>query len=310
MSLAGVPHHYAPEVFAALKADRPVVALESTIITHGLPYPHNLSVALEVERLIREQGAVPATLAVLDGEIHIGLTESSLERLAKTPEVRKMSARDIAGALVDKAYGSTTVAATMCLAAHAGIEVFVTGGIGGVHRGAELSFDISADLIELAKTKVAVVCAGAKSILDLGLTLEYLETHGVPVWGYQTHEFPAFYARQSGFTLEQRFDTPEAVASAIRYHFALNETGLVVANPIPLESALESAYMNEVIALALEEAQREGIQGKAVTPYLLKHLQVMSEGLALEANQALVFHNAKVGATIAVALNQQKKGAL
>ena len=300
MSLAQVPHQYSPEVFASVQMSMPVVALESTIITHGLPYPDNLAVALELERLIREAGATPATIAVIEGVVHIGLTPVLLERLAQEQAVRKLSARDIAGALVDKAYGSTTVAATMCLAHQAGIHFFVTGGIGGVHREAAHTFDISADLIELAKTPVAVVCAGAKSILDIGLTLEYLETHAVPVWGYQARQFPAFYTQDSGFSLEQDFNSEEKLALALDYHWALNQTGVVIANPIPKESALAPDFIDQCIQEALVETQKKGITGKAVTPFLLKRLQQTTEGKALDANKSLIFHNATVGARIAV----------
>lgn len=306
MSLAHLPHSYSPEVKAALQAHQPIVALESTIITHGLPYPDNVAVALEVERLVRKGGAVPATIAIMEGVIHIGLMAEQIEQLAKQSKVRKLSSRDIGGALADGAYGSTTVAATMCLAHHAGIPVFVTGGIGGVHQEASDTFDVSADLIELSKTPVAVVCAGAKSILDIGLTLEYLETHAVPVWGHQTHQFPAFYTQDSGFSVDQSFNSESRLALALKYHWALNQTGVVIANPIPSDAALDSGWISEMIQLALQEAKHLGIKGKAVTPFLLKRLQGTTEGKALDANKALIFHNATVGASIAVELAKQR----
>jgi pseudouridine-5'-phosphate glycosidase len=289
-----------PEVSAALAAGRPVVALESTIISHGMPYPQNLEMARRVEAIIREEGAVPATIAVADGRIHVGLDDALLERLATAKDVAKLSRRDMGAILASGGLGATTVAATMIAAHLAGIRVFATGGIGGVHRGAETSFDISADLEELARTQVAVVCAGAKSILDLPKTLEYLETRGVPVIGYGTDTLPAFFCRSSGLALALRRDTPEEVAAALAAQAALGfPAGAVIANPIPEAHAMPEAEIEAVIARALADADREGIAGKAVTPHLLARIVALTEGRSLIANIALVEHNARVGAQIA-----------
>lgn len=294
---------FAPEVAEARAQRRPVVALESTIISHGMPYPQNVETARQVEALIREEGAVPATIALFAGRIHVGLTEAELEQLGKAQNVAKVSRRDLPYVLSTGSTGATTVAATMIAAHLAGIRIFVTGGIGGVHRGAETSFDISADLTELARTPVAVVCAGAKSILDLGLTLEYLETQGVPVIGYGTDRFPAFFTRDSGFPADFRMDTPEAVAGLLATQWSLGYPGgAVVANPIPEVQAMEKAAMDGIIDQALQEADRQGVTGKRVTPFLLDRIKQLTGGRSLEANIALVKHNAVVGARIARAL--------
>ncbi len=293
------------EVAAALAARRAVVALESTIITHGMPFPQNLAMARGVEQAVREAGAVPATVAVLDGKLAVGVAGEALERLAAAgPGAAKASARDLAPLLVAGATAGTTVAATMRIAALAGIAVFATGGIGGVHRGAEQSFDVSADLLELAATPVAVVCAGAKSILDLAKTLEVLETHGVPVLGYRTNEFPAFFARGSGLPLDHRFDTAEQVAQAIACHRRLGGAGVLVANAIPAAEALDGAAIEARIAAAVAEAAAAGVGGKALTPFLLGRIVELTEGQSLRANIALVRHNAAVAAAIAVALSR------
>lgn len=288
------------EVAAALAAGRPVVALESTIITHGLPWPENLRMAREVAATVRAGGAAPAAIALLDGAPVIGLDDAALARLAAAgPAAAKASRRDLGPLIAAGATAGTTVAATMHLAALAGIAVFATGGIGGVHRGAETSFDISADLLELGRTRVAVVCAGAKSILDLGKTLEVLETQGVPVLGYRTGEFPAFFLRASGHALEHRCDTPEAAARTIAAHWALGGAGVLVANPIPAADAPDEAAIGAGIAAAVAEAAAAGIAGKAVTPFLLARLAALTEGRSLAANLALVRHNAEVAAAIA-----------
>jgi pseudouridine-5'-phosphate glycosidase len=282
----------------------PVVALESTIITHGMPFPQNAETALRVEQTVRDSGATPATIALLDGAIRVGLSPAEIERLGQTgQQARKVSRRDIALALAKKQAGATTVAATMLIAHMAGIRVFATGGIGGVHRDAQQSFDISADLRELAQTPVAVVCAGAKSILDLPLTLEYLETAGVPVIGYQTGEFPAFFSRHSGLPVDGRADSPSELAEVLIRHWALPlASGIVVANPIPKEMELAYAQMEEKIGEALEAAQKEGIKGKAITPYLLAYLEKATAGASLKANIGLVLNNARLAAELAQAL--------
>jgi pseudouridine-5'-phosphate glycosidase len=296
-----------PEVADALAAGRPVVALESTIISHGMPYPQNVQTAREVEAIVRAEGAVPATIAVSGGRIHVGLSPAELEHLATAKDVAKVSRRDLPYVLATGATGATTVAATMIAAHLAGIRIFVTGGIGGVHRGAETSFDISADLTELARTPVAVVCAGAKSILDLGLTLEYLETQGVPVIGYGTDRFPAFFTRDSGFPADFRLDTPEAVAGVLAAQGFLGYPGgAVVANPIPEAAAMPKAEIDAIIAQALEDAARGGITGKRVTPFLLERINTLTGGRSLASNIALVKHNAEVGARIAKALQAGK----
>lgn len=297
------PLEFSPEVQAALKAGKAVVALESTIITHGMPYPENVSTALAVEGTIREAGAVPATIAILDGRIQVGLTKAEIEALAQRRDVVKCSRRDLPVVVAQRLTGATTVAGTMIVAAMAGIRIFVTGGIGGVHRGAPETMDVSADLSELGRTSVAVVCAGAKSILDLGLTLEVLETQGVPVIGYGTDRFPAFYVRDSGFGVPYRANTPQEIAAILASKWALGlEGGVVVANPIPEEHALDPAAVEASIQEALRDADAQGIRGKELTPFLLSRLGTLTEGRSLEANIALIKANAKAGAQIALAL--------
>jgi len=293
---------FAPEVAAARAAGRAIVALESTIISHGMPYPQNAQTAREVEAIIRAQGAVPATIAVLDGKIRIGLTDAELELLGRSPEALKVSRRDLPFVVASHKIGATTVAATMICAALADIAVMVTGGIGGVHRGAETSFDISADLQELARTSVAVVCAGAKAVLDLRLTLEYLETHGVPVVGYGTDHLPAFWSRDSGFGVDARADTPADVARIMHAKWSLGLVGgLVIANPIPDRFELPRQRIEHAIEAAVRDAQAQGIAGKAVTPFLLGRVNALTGGDSLEANVALVRNNAMVAAKIAAA---------
>ncbi len=292
-----------PDVAAALAAGRAVVALESTLIAHGMPWPHNLDTARRLEAEVRRQGAVPATVAVLGGRLKAGLSTDELETLARRgPAIAKASRRDLALLVARGADGATTVAATMIVAALAGIRVFATGGIGGVHRGAAQSFDVSADLLELAQTPVAVVCAGAKSILDLGLTLEVLETHGVPVIGYRTDRLPAFYVRDSGFALEQRLDDPDAVARAMHAQWSLGLAGgLVIANPIPVEHEMLRERIATAIDQALAEAAARGIHGKASTPFLLQRVAELTGGDSLASNIALVLNNAALAAQVAVA---------
>lgn len=293
---------YTLEVKEALESGKPVVALESTIISHGMPYPENVKMAKEVEEVIRENGAVPATIALMDGRIKIGLTNEDLELLATSQNVRKTSRRDLAYVLSAKEIGATTVATTMICAELAGIAIFVTGGIGGVHRGAETTMDISADLEELSQTNVAVICAGAKSILDIGLTLEYLETKGVPVVGYGTDAFPAFYSATSQFASNFRADSPEEVADMLKVKWELGlNGGAVIANPIPNEASLDEQEISTIIEQALQEATDNGIKGKDVTPFLLGKVKELTEGKSLEANIALVMNNAKIGAQIAKA---------
>jgi len=300
---------FTEEVRDALEGNRPVVALETTIISHGMPYPQNIAMAKNVERIIREQGAVPATIGLMDGRVKVGLNESELERFATDRSVEKVSRRDFPYILSTGKIGATTVAATMIAARLAGIEVFATGGIGGVHREGESTWDVSADLTELARTKVAVVCAGAKSILDIGRTLEYLETHGVPVVGYRCDEFPSFYSRESGYRVDYRIDDAEGVAKLLDLKWKLGlEGGLVVANPVPEAAALDFAEMENVIVQALDEAKRLGIAGKAVTPFLLSYIKETTGGKSLETNIALVNHNAETAANIAVALQAVRTG--
>jgi pseudouridine-5'-phosphate glycosidase len=294
---------FSPEVQAARDAGKPIVALESTIISHGMPYPQNVQTAREVEQVIRDAGAVPATIAIIDGRICVGLDGEQLELLGQSKEAIKVSRRDLAYVLATKKLGATTVAATMICAALAGIQVFVTGGIGGVHRGAETSFDISADLQELAQTSVAVVCAGVKSILDIGLTLEYLETHGVPVVSVGQAAFPAFFTRDSGFKADFQLDTPEEQARFIRTKWRLGLAGgVVVSNPVPEAMAMQSEEIDAIIAQALREADEQGVKGKLVTPFLLARIKELTGGRSLATNIALVKHNALVGAQLAVAL--------
>lgn len=293
----------APEVARALAEGRPVVALESTIITHGMPQPANVETALAVEAVVREAGATPATIALLDGRLRVGLDHATIHRLARAKDVIKCSRRDMPVILTSGQAGATTVAGTMIVAELAGIRVFVTGGIGGVHRGAERTMDVSADLLELARTEVAVVCAGAKSILDLGLTLEVLETHGVPVIGFGTDRFPAFHLADSGYPVPHRVDTAAEAAAVIAMKRRLGlGGGTVIAVPIPAEAALPRQEVEAAIAEALEAADRQGVVGKALTPFLLSRLGTITEGRSLKANIALVKHNAAVGAAIAVEL--------
>lgn len=295
-----------PEVKKAFDEGRPVVALESTIISHGMPYPRNVETALNVEKIIRENGAIPATIAILGGKLKVGLTEDEIEYLGKAAEkVVKTSRRDIPFIVARKADGATTVASTMIIAALAGIKVFATGGVGGVHRGAETTFDISADLQELAHTNVAVVCAGAKSILDIGLTLEYLETMGVPVVGFETDEMPAFYTRRSGFGVDYRIDDVEELALAIKSKWDLGlKGGLVVANPIPEEYQMDYDLITKSIEDALVEAEEKGIKGKESTPFLLAKVKDITKGESLDANIQLVYNNAKLGAQLAVEISK------
>ncbi|MDM5335174.1 pseudouridine-5'-phosphate glycosidase [Ureibacillus composti] len=298
---------YSQEVLDAKEKGLPVVALESTIISHGMPYPQNVKTAREVEQIIRDNGAVPATIALIDGKIKIGLTDEELEMFGNAKDVAKASRRDLGYLVATKKLGATTVAATMICAELAGIELFVTGGIGGVHRGAETTMDISADLEELAQTNVAVVCAGAKSILDIGLTLEYLETKGVPVIGYGTDILPAFYTRESDFNVNFKANSVEEVADMMRAKWDLGlRGGAVVANPIPEEQALDKDFITGIIESALNEAEEKGVKGKDVTPFLLAKVKDLTEGKSLDANIALVKNNAKIGAGIAVALNNNK----
>jgi pseudouridine-5'-phosphate glycosidase len=295
-----------PEVAAARTAGKPIVALESTIISHGMPYPQNVRTAREVEQIIRDAGAVPATIAVIAGKICIGLSDEQLELLGSSPNAMKVSRRDLAYVLAQARLGATTVAATMICAQLAGIEVFVTGGIGGVHRGAETSFDISADLQELAQTSVAVVCAGVKSILDIGLTLEYLETHGVPVISVGQPGFPAFFTRESGFQADFQIDSPEDQAAFIRTKWQLGLAGgVVVSNPVPADAAMAPAEIDAIITQALGEAASQNVTGKKVTPFLLGRIKELTEGRSLATNIALVKHNALIGARLAVALNHR-----
>ncbi|MBL7747642.1 MAG: pseudouridine-5'-phosphate glycosidase [Chitinophagaceae bacterium] len=293
-----------PEVKQALANGKAVVALESTIISHGMPYPKNVETALAVEQVVRENGAIPATIAIMNGKCRVGLTKEQLEYFGKAKDVWKVSLRDMPYVISQKLYGATTVAATMRIADMAGIKVFVTGGIGGVHRGAETSMDISADLTEMAQTPVVVVSAGVKSILDIGLTLEYLETKGIPVITYGQHEFPSFYSRKSGFTSPLRLDTPAAIADLLstKWKFGLN-SAVLIANPVPAEQEIASEEMEVHILQALAAAKEKNISGKEVTPFLLQYIAEHSNGESLEANIALIKHNAKVGAEIAVALN-------
>jgi len=292
-----------PEVAEALAAGKPVVALESTIISHGMPYPQNVETALKVEEIIREHGAVPATIAIIGGRLKAGLTKEEIEYFGKKGvEIAKASRRDLAVLCARGEDGATTVTTTMMIAHMAGIKVFATGGIGGVHRGAETTMDISADLEELASTPVMVVCAGAKSILDLGLTLEYLETHGVPVVGYGTKELPAFFTRHSGFPVDYQMDTPEEIAKAFKTQNELGlRGGMLVTNPIPEEYSMDADVINSAIDAAVKEAAEKGIQGKETTPFLLAKIKEITGGNSLESNIQLVFNNARLAAKTAKA---------
>ena len=296
-----------PEVKSALEEGRPVVALESTIISHGMPYPRNVETALLVEQTIRENGAVPATIAVIGGRLKAGLSREEIEYLGKMGRgVAKASRRDLPALVARGVDGATTVATTMIIAHMAGIRIFATGGIGGVHRGAEVTMDISADLEELAQTPVMVVCAGAKSILDLGLTLEYLETKGVPVLGYGTEELPAFYTRQSGFRVDYRVDSPEELAAIYRAQRDMDyRGGMLVTNPIPAEYAMDKAVIDKAIDEALRAAEEQGIRGKETTPFLLAKVVELTGGDSLESNIKLVLNNAALAAKTAACLSRQ-----
>lgn len=294
----------APEVAQAIASNRPVVALESTIISHGMPYPQNVETALQVEQVVRDNGAVPATIAVIGGRLKAGCTKEEIVYLGqKGLNCAKASRRDLAVLAARGEDGATTVTTTMIIAHMAGIQIFATGGIGGVHRGAETTMDISADLEELSKTPVMVVCAGAKSILDLGLTLEYLETHGVPVIGYGTQELPAFYTRKSGFSVDYRMDTPQELAAAFHTSLELGfQGGMLVTNPIPEAYSMDPAVINKAIDQAVADAQAKGIHGKDITPFLLDAVKTITGGDSLNSNIQLVYNNAKVAAQTAAAL--------
>ncbi|KIP98910.1 pseudouridine-5'-phosphate glycosidase [Agrobacterium tumefaciens] len=299
-----LPIAYSTEVAAAKQRGAPIVALESTIITHGMPYPGNIQMAESVEQIIRDQGAIPATIAVIHGTLHIGLEKEELEALAKTTDAMKVSRADIAFAIAERRTGATTVAATMIAAEHAGIKVFATGGIGGVHRGAETSFDISADLTELARTGVIVVCAGAKAILDIPKTLEVLETNGVPVVTFGSTEFPAFWSRASGLKSPLSLNSPAAIANFQTTREQLGiDGGMLVANPVPEEDEISREEMEIYITRALSHAEEDEIAGKSVTPYLLSKIFEITEGRSLDTNIALVRNNARLAAEIAVALS-------
>lgn len=292
------------EVKRALDENRPVVALESTIISHGMPYPENVEFAKNVEKLIRERGVTPATIAIMEGKLKVGLNDDDLEVLAHTENVAKVSRRDIGYVVSQKKLGATTVATTMIIANLAGIKVFATGGIGGVHRGAQQTFDISADLEELARTNVAVVCAGAKSILDIGLTLEYLETAGVPVVGYRTEKFPAFYCTDSGYNVDYKIDSAEEIAEMLKAKWEIGiNGGAVIGNPVPEEFALNKEYMNGIISKALRQADEKGIKGKKITPFLLDTIKNMTGGESLKTNVELAMNNAKLACDIAIKMN-------
>ncbi|CEQ11053.1 MAG: pseudouridine-5'-phosphate glycosidase [Paraclostridium sordellii] len=299
--------HIHPEVKKALSEGQPVVALESTIISHGMPYPKNVEMAKNVSKIIRDNGAIPATIAIIDGILKVGLTSEEIEFLGTSKNVLKASRRDLPFIISKKLNGATTVATTMILANLAGVKVFATGGIGGVHRGAQETFDISADLQELANTNVAVVCAGAKSILDIGLTLEYLETNGVPVVGFGTEDFPAFYTRKSGFGVDYKVDSSIEVASALKAKWDLDlKGGMVIGNPIPENFEMDYDTINNAIETALKEADENNITGKKVTPFLLDKVKTITAGKSLEANIELVYNNAKVAAQIAKDLSSLK----
>ncbi len=293
---------FTDEVREALEKNLPIVALETTIISHGMPYPQNIEMAKEVEQIIRDNGAVPATIGLMDGKIKIGLTDEELERFATDQSVEKVSRRDFPYILATGKIGATTVAATMIAAEMAGIKVFATGGIGGVHREGEVTWDVSADLTELAQTSVAVVCAGAKSILDIGRTLEYLETQGVPVVGYRCTKFPSFYSRESEYGVDFTLETPDEVGTLLDTKWKLGlQGGLVIANPVPEADALDYGQIGAVIEKALAEAKEKGISGKQVTPFLLDKVKQLTVGKSLQTNIALVKHNAQVAAQIAAA---------
>ena len=289
-----------PEVKNALENNIPVVALESTIISHGMPYPENVKTALMVEQIIRDNGCVPATIGIIEGIPIVGMNAQEIELFGKTKGIAKVSRRDLPIIMSKKMWGATTVATTMILANMAGIEVFVTGGIGGVHKGAQQTFDISADLQELAHTNVTVVCAGAKAILDLPLTLEYLETQGVPVLGYKSKNLAAFYSKDSGLPLDFEMNSEEEIANAIKYKRAMKlDGGILVSNPIPEEASIDNKYIDLFINKAIDEANKQNIKGKDTTPFLLKAIADATEGKSLQANICLIYNNAKIGARIA-----------
>ncbi|MBK5432168.1 pseudouridine-5'-phosphate glycosidase [Bacillus mycoides] len=292
---------YSPEVLKALKENKPVVALESTLISHGMPYPQNVETATAVEKIVRDNGAVPATVAVIEGRIKIGLTNEEIVFLAQSEDVIKVSRRDLPYIVSQKKNGGTTVASSMILAELAGIKVFVTGGIGGVHREAQITMDISADLEELATTSVAVVTSGPKSILDLGLTIEYLETKGVPVIGYQTSDFPAFFARKSGYKVDYRIEDAKEAAEILdtKWNTLQLKGSVLINNPVPHEFALEEEFIESIINKAMIDAKKQGIVGKAVTPFLLKKVKELTDGKSLKAAIELVKDNARVGALVA-----------
>jgi len=290
-----------PDVEDAIKDKKPIVALESTIISHGMPYPKNVETALMVEETVRSNGAIPATIAIINGRIKVGLTDEEIEFLATNEEIKKVSRRDLAITVAQKQSGSTTVASTMIIANFAKIVVFATGGIGGVHRGGENTLDISADLEELANTNVCVVCAGAKAILDLGLTLEYLETKGVPVIGYKTSELPAFYSSESGFDVDYKIDSTLEIAEILKTKWNLSiDGGVLVTNPIPVGFELETSIMNEAINQSIIEADNENITGKKITPFLLSKVNEITQGKSLDANIKLIQNNADLAAKIAL----------
>lgn len=295
------------EVLEALKSNKPVVALESTIISHGMPYPRNVETALKVEQIIRDGGAIPATIAIMDGKLKVGLTNDEITRLGKEEDVLKVSRRDMAYVVQNKLMGATTVASTMIIAKMAGIKVFVTGGIGGVHRGAENTMDISADLDELSNTDVAVVCAGAKAILDLGLTLEYLETKGVPVIGFGTKTLPAFYSRESNFEVDFRIDSSMEISEFLKTKEDLGlKGGTLITNPIPVEHEYKKDEINKYIEVAITEAEVLGISGKETTPFLLAKIKELTGGKSLDSNIELVYNNARLGAAIATGYSSLK----
>ena len=296
-----------PEVLEALEKNIPVVALESTIISHGMPYPQNVETALNVERIIRENGCVPATIGIIDGVPVVGMNAEEIELFGKTEGIVKVSRRDLPIIMAKKLWGATTVSATMILAKMANIEVFVTGGIGGVHKGAQETFDISADLQELAHTNVTVVCAGAKAILDLPLTLEYLETQGVPVLGYKSENLAAFYSKDSGLKLDYAMKDEKEIALAIKYKRELKlDGGILISNPIEDEHSIDNEFINKYIDKAIEEAKQQNIHGKEVTPFLLKAITDATNNKSLQSNIALIYHNAKIGARIALEYSKIK----
>lgn len=291
----------------SLQESRPIVALESTVITHGLPYPRSVEIATKVEKIIKDEGAIPATVAIYEGELRIGLSQQEIDDLASQKDIKKVSRRDISAVVARNESGGTTVSGTMAIAHMAGLKFFVTGGIGGVHRGADKSFDISADMQELGRTPVAVISAGAKSILDIGLTLERLETLGVPVLGYQTDEFPAFYYRESGHEVSQRVETFQDAAEIVRAQQEMNmETGILISNPIPEQAALSRPKIEEAIEGALEQAEEKQLSGSELTPFLLAEIKDITGGDSLAANIALLEDNARVGANIALAYRRLK----